>query len=101
MQNLLFKPPQPDAEAQARTAVVASSHGEFIMSGNMTDFCDAAESDPAAIMPNYLEREEVHAMMKKLRDSVSFWKRIQASGIDRAWDNPDVQALPQHTMYIK
>ncbi|NJC24189.1 hypothetical protein BJ994_003265 [Arthrobacter pigmenti] len=79
------------------------SRGEFIMSGNLTrlDGTVTEPVDPAAVMPDFMQREEVHTMIKKLRDSVSFWKRIQESRVDSAWDNAQSYALPQHHLFIK
>jgi hypothetical protein len=83
------------------------SQGEFIMSGNLTRLDSApgelpVESvDSAAVMPDFTQREEVNSMIKKLRESVSFWKRIQEASVDNAWDNAQSYALPQHHLYIK
>lgn len=83
------------------------SQGEFIMSGNLTRLgVKAGESspepvDPAAVMPDFMQRREVYLMIKKLRESVSFWKRIQEMSVDSAWDNAQSYALPQHHLYIK
>jgi hypothetical protein len=40
------------------------------------------ELPAAAAMPNFLDRGEVNAMIRKLRQSVSLWKRIQNVRID-------------------
>ncbi len=79
------------------------SQGEFIMSGNLTrlDGPASEQVDSAAVMPDFIQREEVHTMIQKLRDSVSFWKRIQETRVDSAWDNAQSYALPQHHLYIK
>lgn len=88
-------------EAQPR------SQGEFIMSGNLTRLdrpvcvLDTAPVDSAAVMPDFTQREEVHLMIKKLRQSVSFWKRIQELSADNAWENAQSYSLPQHHLYIK
>ena len=79
------------------------SQGEFIMSGNLTRL-DATVSEPvdsAAVMPDFTQREEVYLMIKKLRQSISFWKRIQESSVDSAWENAQSYALPQHHLFIK
>lgn len=83
------------------------SQGEFIMSGNFTRLDSTVGEptvdpvDPAAVMPDFTQREEVYLMIKKLRESVSFWKRIQESSVESAWDNAQSYALPQHHLYIK
>ncbi|WP_309123993.1 hypothetical protein [Arthrobacter sp.] len=83
------------------------SQGEFIMSGNLTRL-DGRAGDPspeaidsAAVMPDFMQRKEVYLMIKKLRESVSFWKRIQELSVDSAWDNAQSYALPQHHLFIK
>jgi hypothetical protein len=81
--------------------------GEFIMSGSLTRLDSRAGEtspepvDPAAVMPDFMQREEVYLMIKKLRQSVSFWKRIQDMSVDSAWDNAQSFALPQHHLFIK
>ena len=55
-------------------------HGELITAGSL-DGLDAT-TGPGAAMPNYLEREEVNIVIRKLRQSYSFWKRIQGTRID-------------------
>lgn len=83
------------------------SQGEFIMSGTLTRLdtpvgeLPAEPVDSAAVMPDFTQREEVHTMIKKLRESVSFWKRIQESSVDNAWENAQSYALPQHHLFIK
>lgn len=83
------------------------SQGEFIMSGNLTRLDSPVEEssaelvDSAAVMPNFTQREEVYLMIKKLRESVSFWKRIQESSVENAWENAQSYALPQHHLFIK
>ncbi|MGW6172049.1 hypothetical protein ACWF5H_01025 [Arthrobacter sp. NPDC055138] len=42
----------------------------------------APEQAAAAAMPNFLDRQEVNAMIRKLRQSVSLWKRIQNVRVD-------------------
>ncbi|MGM0930346.1 MAG: hypothetical protein ACQEXN_11630 [Actinomycetota bacterium] len=42
----------------------------------------APEQAAAAAMPNFLARQEVNAMIRKLRQSVSLWKRIQNVRVD-------------------
>lgn len=56
------------------------SHGELITAGSL-DGLDGSTS-PGSAMPNYLEREEVNIVIRKLRQSYSFWKRIQGTSID-------------------
>ncbi|GAB3552633.1 hypothetical protein GCM10027404_23530 [Arthrobacter tumbae] len=83
------------------------SQGEFIMSGNLTRLDnsvgqpDMEPIDPSAVMPDFTQREEVYLMIRKLRESVSFWKRIQESSVDNAWENAQSYALPQHHLFIK
>ncbi|KRF09016.1 hypothetical protein ASH00_04925 [Arthrobacter sp. Soil782] len=83
------------------------SHGEFIMSGNLTRLDnpvrepDTQPVDLSAVMPDFTQREEVYVMIKKLRESVFFWKRIQESSVDNAWENAQSFALPQHHLFIK
>ena len=40
-------------------------------------------------------------MLKKLRDSVSLWKRIPHAPPDSARESVSRFVLPQHTMHIK
>ncbi|MFT4468964.1 hypothetical protein ACMX2H_03545 [Arthrobacter sulfonylureivorans] len=42
----------------------------------------APEQAATAAMPNFLDRQEVNAMIRKLRQSVSLWKRIQNVRVD-------------------
>jgi hypothetical protein len=42
----------------------------------------APEQAAAVAMPNFLDRQEVNAMIRKLRQSVSLWKRIQNVRVD-------------------
>ncbi|TJY70019.1 hypothetical protein E4J89_07455 [Arthrobacter sp. CAU 1506] len=42
----------------------------------------APEHAATAGMPNFLDRQEVNAMIRKLRQSVSLWKRIQNVRVD-------------------
>lgn len=85
------------ADAQQRP------QGEFMMSGNLTPLQGSASGpvDSAAEMPDFSQREEVKTMIEKLRDRVSFWKRIDELSIDSAWENAQSYALPQHHLYIK
>ncbi|GAA1111666.1 hypothetical protein [Arthrobacter flavus] len=79
-------------------------HGEFIMAGNLTTTGDpetGMSDSPVPAMPNYARREEVHIMLKKLRDSVSLWKRIPDPPPPGARESVDRFVLPQHTMYVK
>lgn len=79
-------------------------HGEFIMAGNLTTTGDpetGMPDAPVSAMPNYARREEVQIMLKKLRDSVSLWKRIPDPSPPGARDSVDRFVLPQHTMYVK
>ena len=84
-------------------------HGEFIMAGSLTATADPetgrpelpAHASTVPVMPNYARREEVQIMLKKLRDSVSLWKRIPDPPPPTARDSVDRFVLPQHTMYIK
>lgn len=91
----------------APATVQQRSYGEFIMSGNLTRLdgstgeCAGEPADPSAVMPDFTQREEVNLMIKKLRQSVSFWKRIQRSSVESSWDNAQSYALPQHHLYIK
>lgn len=77
--------------------------GEFIMSGSLTrlDSTVPEPVDSSAVMPNFTEREEVHTMIKKLRESVSFWRRIQQISVVSSAENVHSHALPQHRLYIK
>lgn len=99
--------PVSDERTVAPVIVQQRSQGEFIMSGNLTRLDgltgDSADEpvDPSAVMPDFTQREEVYLMIKKLRESVSFWKRIQSSSVESAWDNAQSYALPQHHLYIK
>ena len=82
------------------------SHGEFIMSGSLTRLDPVREPDTqpvdlSAVIADFTQREEVYFMIKKLRESVSFWKRIQESSVDNAWENAQSFALPQHHLFIK
>lgn len=80
------------------------AHGEFIMAGNFTATGDpetGIPDSPITVMPNYASREEVQIMLKKLRDSVSLWKRIPDPPPPVARDTVDRLVLPQHTMYVK
>lgn len=83
------------------------SQGEFIMSGNLTRLDspvyepETVPVDSAAVMPDFMQREEVYLMIEKLRRSVSFWKRIQELSADDAWENAQAYSLPQHHLYIK
>ncbi|EMY34408.1 hypothetical protein D477_009775 [Arthrobacter crystallopoietes BAB-32] len=54
--------------------------GELITAGSLDGIDGSGSTGPA--MPNYLEREEVNAVIRKLRQSYSFWKRIQSVTID-------------------
>ncbi|MBG6191486.1 hypothetical protein IWX64_002448 [Arthrobacter sp. CAN_A212] len=79
-------------------------HGEFIMAGSLTSTDDPEQealATPATVMPNYAHREEVQIMLKKLRDSVSLWKRIPTAPPDSARESISRFVLPQHTMHIK
>lgn len=99
----------PISTERTTTQVAAQprSQGEFIMSGNLTRLDSTVGQlpieavDSAAVMPDFTQREEVNAVIKKLRESVSFWKRIQETSVDSAWDNAQSYALPQHHLYIK
>ncbi len=93
----------PRTESESRDGN-SRGRGEFIMSGSFTNLDGVTNTeavDPADVMPNFMEREEVQTMMTKLRDSVSLWKRIHNARVESAWDNPQLNVLPQHTMYIK
>lgn len=71
-------------------------HGELITAGSLRelDGTNASESfvdDDVAVsesaiteytMPNYLAQKEVSAMIRKLRQGASLWKRIQRVQID-------------------
>lgn len=79
-------------------------HGEFMMAGNLTATGDPETrmpDSPMTVMPNYARREEVQNMLKKLRDSVSLWKRIPDPPPPAARESVDRFVLPQHTMYVK
>lgn len=79
-------------------------HGEFIMAGSLISTGDPEQGEPgtpATVMPNYAHREEVQVMLKKLRDSVSLWKRIPNAPPDSARESVSRFVLPQHTMHIK
>jgi len=54
--------------------------GELITAGSLDGIDGSAGAGSA--MPNYLEWEEVNAVIRKLRQSYSFWKRIQSVTID-------------------
>lgn len=101
-------PSTPSAETPSpeipSPATPSPRHGEFIMAGDFT-----ATGPPEAefagedltTMPNYAHRKEVQAMLKKLRDSVSLWKRIPDPPPPSARDAVARFVLPQHTNYIK
>ena len=95
------RPPEP---AQARETE-RRGHGEVITAGSLrgldprgdgpgdagamsggAGFAVPAPDSPkrssAAGMPNFLARQEVNAMIRKLRQSVSLWERIQNVGVD-------------------
>jgi hypothetical protein len=55
-------------------------HGELITAGSLSGL-DGSTS-PGSATPNYLKREEVNIVIRKLRQSYSFWKRIQGTSID-------------------
>lgn len=79
-------------------------HGEFIMAGSLTSTGDPEQGTPGSpgtAMPNYAHREEVQIMLKKLRDSVSLWKRIPHAPPESARESVTRFVLPQHTMHIK
>ena len=89
-----IRPSQP-AEA---TRDEQRGHGQLISAGSLRDLDvgvaaegnDADQPAPApgheyaddAAMPNFLDRQEVNAMIRKLRQSVSLWKRIQNVRVD-------------------
>ncbi|WP_336714674.1 hypothetical protein [Arthrobacter sp. USHLN218] len=59
------------------------SHGELITAGSLDGLAGLdGSTNPGSVMPNYLEREEVNIVIRKLRQSYSFWKRIQGTSID-------------------
>ena len=99
--------PTSNERTTAQVDAQRRSQGEFIMSGNLTRLdnsvreFDTEPVDPSAVMPDFTQREEVYLMLKKLRESVSFWKRIQESSVDNAWENAQSYALPQHHLFIK
>lgn len=45
--------------------------------------------------------EEVITVGEKIRDSVSFWKRIRSQGLADASDAAGRHTVPQHILYIK
>lgn len=55
-------------------------HGELIIAGSLEGL--DGSTNPGSAMPNYLEREEVNIVIRKLRRSYSYWKRIQGTSID-------------------
>ncbi|MBG6179200.1 hypothetical protein [Arthrobacter sp. CAN_A1] len=96
--------PAPDSVAASTTPRTARQHGEFIMAGSLTSTGDPETgtlSSPVTVMPDYAHREEVHIMLKKLRDGVALWKRIPNPPPPSARDSIDRFLLPQHTMHIK
>ncbi len=89
-----------------KTLPEPSQRGEFVMSGNLTTFED--DPQPAmnsnvgtGTMPNYLNRKEVQLMLRKLRNSVSLWGRIRSIKSNRARDDAQHLALPQHNLFIR
>jgi hypothetical protein len=72
-----FRPTEPAPPVpQARQ----EPHGELITAGSLDGLAGSAKPGPA--MPNFLEREEVDFVIRKLRQGYSFWKRIQGTTID-------------------
>ncbi|WP_459332734.1 hypothetical protein [Arthrobacter sp. Hz1] len=115
MSTALTSHPSPSASPSPSPESVAAptpptppptgrQHGEFIMAGSFTSTGDpevGTPSSPVTVMPNYAHREEVHLMLKKLRDGIALWSRIPAPPPPSARDSIGRFLLPQHTMHIK
>ncbi|MEV7649813.1 hypothetical protein [Arthrobacter sp. NPDC089319] len=69
-----------------RSLDTASGPGGSVASGAGSDTADSVRPAPAQAaapaMPNFLDSQEVNAMIRKLRQSVSLWKRIQNVRVD-------------------
>lgn len=75
-----MKAAQPPRQASPARGRGQEPRGELITAGSL-DGLDGSTS-PGSAMPNYLEREEVNIVIRKLRQGYSFWKRIQGTSID-------------------
>jgi hypothetical protein len=82
--------------AESRPDTQNADHGELITAGTLREL-DGTNAARAAIdddvvagesagaentMPNYLAQKEVSAMIRKLRQGASLWRRIQSVRID-------------------
>ncbi|AUI50655.1 hypothetical protein [Arthrobacter crystallopoietes] len=95
-QVVLSAEPIAMSPADSRSDGQNAGHGELITAGSLRDldgtnaFGPTADDDVTAtdsaraenIMPNYLAQKEVSAMIRKLRQGASLWKRIQSVRID-------------------
>lgn len=88
--------PLSKSGAKSRSDEQKADHGELITAGSLRELDgtnalesavdnDVTTSESAGAentMPNYLARREVSAVIRKLRQGASLWKRIQSVQID-------------------
>jgi hypothetical protein len=71
-----------DAAAGPEGSVAEGADSAAVASDAADLAWPAPEQAAVAAMPNFLDRQEVNAMIRKLRQSVSLWKRIQNVRVD-------------------
>jgi hypothetical protein len=94
-QAVLSADSQTLSRVESRPDAQNADHGELISAGSLRDLDgtnvleSAVDNDVTTeaagaenTMPNYLARREVSAVIRKLRQGASLWKRIQSVQID-------------------
>ncbi|NMR28814.1 hypothetical protein [Crystallibacter degradans] len=95
-QAVLYADSRALSPTESRRDEQNAGPGELITAGSLRELDGISASEPAVdddveesdsvrtenTMPNYLAQKEVSAMIRKLRQGASLWKRIQSVRVD-------------------